>query len=130
MLETLGELPILICAARGLSDVLLAAFFSCVPVVDPFALKPCMKEVGPGDDRGHNEKLGAESQPAAVECVNGSNHRLPGLDEQLVAPERKAGFGVNFRPGCDETVQFVLRRSFRRSMLGSAPDFSNGTMID
>jgi hypothetical protein len=42
-------------------------------------------QVGPGDDRGHDEDFGTEKQPGAVERVDRCDHGLSRLYQQFVA---------------------------------------------
>src|SRR5712672_1139840 len=71
-----------------------------IAVVDPFAPKPRMQKISPGDDTRYYEKFCPKRQPSTIKNMHGRNHSFAGFDQQLVAANAKARLWVYVRPRC------------------------------
>lgn len=101
-----------------------------IPIIYAFASEPGVQQIGPADHGGNDKQLGPESQARAVESMNGGDHRLARLYEQLVAPSAETSLGVMIRPGADECVQLLRRRGPDCLVLFVFSDLAYQAMID
>lgn len=137
------ELQVLLCAALYRATGMPKAFSKfpvsvrsltgrvpVVSVVDPLPPKPGVQEIGPGNHCGDEEYLAPKGQSGAVERLDGGDHRLSCLQQQLVTPDAQARFPVKLRPAREEVVQFGIESGWNAAVNLALADLTDESMID
>ena len=124
--EAVPEFPVLVRPVGCLLD--LAALPKAV--IDACAPEPSMEKVCPSDDGRGDEDLSPESQAGAVEGVDGRDHCLARLNQQLVSPVPEPGLGIEIGPYEQEGGHLLFGGRAGRAMLSAQPDLADLAVVD